>query len=384
MKFNLSSARYGMIAVLAFILTACDQSQSSKELLVSTPLVSAVSLTPEALTVRDTLSGRVAPVRIAEIRAQIGGIVQEKLFDQGSDVKAGQPLYQINPAPFLAEVDSATAALKRAELSLAHSQKQIVRLNSLLNSNSISRQVYDDEVFKRDQALAEVAQARATLARRKLDLTFATVEAPISGRIDQTLVSEGALVSSTDSSPMARIQQIDQVYLDLRRPASSLESLQKALTKQGVEDGLLVSVLRSNGEPYDLKGYIVFSGISVDAGTGDVLLRVLIDNSGQQLLPGMFVQAKVDRSYYDKALMLPQQAIVRFEGQSQVWVIDENSQVRLIPVELGELVDRYYRLKAGVMAGQKIVVEGMDRLVNGMEVRVQEWTSNKSVSAIAH
>ena len=384
MKFNLSSTRYGMIAVLAFILTACDQSQSSKELLVSTPLVSAVSLTPEALTVRDTLSGRVAPVRIAEIRAQIGGIIQEKLFDQGSDVKAGQPLYQINPAPFLAEVDSATAALKRAELSLAHSQKQIVRLNSLLNSNSISRQVYDDEVFKRDQALAEVAQARATLARRKLDLTFATVEAPISGRIDQTLVSEGALVSSTDSSPMARIQQIDQVYLDLRRPASSLESLQKALTKQGVEDGLLVSVLRSNGEPYDLKGYIVFSGISVDAGTGDVLLRVLIDNSGQQLLPGMFVQAKVDRSYYDKALMLPQQAIVRFEGQSQVWVIDENSQVRLIPVELGELVDRYYRLKAGVMAGQKIVVEGMDRLVDGMEVRVQEWTSNKSVSAIAH
>uniref|UniRef100_A6VU17 Efflux transporter, RND family, MFP subunit n=1 Tax=Marinomonas sp. (strain MWYL1) TaxID=400668 RepID=A6VU17_MARMS len=384
MKFNLSSTRYGMIAVLAFILTACDQSQSSKELLVSTPLVSAVSLTPEALIVRDTLSGRVAPVRIAEIRAQIGGIVQEKLFDQGSDVKAGQPLYQINPAPFLAEVDSATAALKRAELSLAHSQKQIVRLNSLLNSNSISRQVYDDEVFKRDQALAEVAQARATLARRKLDLTFATVEAPISGRIDQTLVSEGALVSSTDSSPMARIQQIDQVYLDLRRPASSLESLQKALTKQGVEDGLLVSVLRSNGEPYDLKGYIVFSGISVDAGTGDVLLRVLIDNSGQQLLPGMFVQAKVDRSYYDKALMLPQQAIVRFEGQSQVWVIDENSQVRLIPVELGELVDRYYRLKAGVMAGQKIVVEGMDRLVDGMEVRVQEWTSNKSVSAIAH
>ena len=238
--------------------------------------------------------------------------------------------------------------------------------------------------LKRDQALAEVAQARATLARRKLDLTFATVEAPISGRIDQTLVSEGALVSSTDSSPMARIQQIDQVYLDLRRPASSLESLQKALTKQGVEDGLLISVLRSNGEPYDLKGYIVFSGISVDAGTGDVLLRVLIDNSGQQLLPGMFVQAKVDRSYYDKALMLPQQAIVRFEGQSQVWVIDENSQVRLIPVELGELVDKILPLEGGNGRSENCCSKGMDRLVNGMEVRVQEWTSNKSVSAIAH
>ncbi|WP_421855727.1 efflux RND transporter periplasmic adaptor subunit [Marinomonas sp.] len=384
MKFDFSSTRYSMIAALAFVLVACDQPQSNQDVLLSEPLVSAISLTPEALTVRDTLPGRVAPVRVAEIRAQISGIVQEKLFDQGSEVKAGQPLYQINPAPFLAEVDTATAILNRAEVALAHTQKQLVRLNSLLKSNSISRQAYDDEVFKRDQALAEVAQARATLARRKLDLAFATVEAPISGRIDQTLVSEGALVNSTDTSPMARIQQIDQVYLDLRRPASSLESLQKALTKQGAENGLPVSVLRSNGEPYGLKGHIVFSGISVDAGTGDVLLRVLIDNPNQQLLPGMFVQAKVDRSYYDKALMLPQQAVVRFEGQSQVWIIDENRQVRLIPVELGELVDRYYRLKVGVRAGQKVVIEGMERLTDGTDVRVQEWKSNRSFSGVAH
>jgi membrane fusion protein, multidrug efflux system len=386
MKFT--TTRYGMIAMLAFVLVACDQSQSQSQsqsdegVLMPPPLVSTMSLTPESLTVRDTLPGRVSPVRSAEIRAQVGGIVQKKLFEQGSEVNAGQPLYQINPEPFLAEVDTAAAGLNRAEVVLAHAQAQMLRVSSLLKSHSISRQVYDDEVFKRDQALAEVAQARAMLERRKLDLKFATVEAPISGRIDQTLVSEGSLVSSTDSSPMARIQQINQVYLDLRRPASSLESLQKALTTQHSENGLPVSVLRSNGEPYGITGRVLFSGISVDSGTGDVLLRVLVDNQNQLLLPGMFVQARVDRSYYDNALMLPQQAIVHFEGKSQVWVIDANRQAHLVPVELGELVDRHYRLKAGLTAGQKVVVEGMDRLNDGMDVRVQEWQSNKSVSGV--
>ncbi|MBJ7552715.1 efflux RND transporter periplasmic adaptor subunit [Marinomonas spartinae] len=383
MKFCFRRTRYGVIVLCALILCACDQSQSDQRVLLPSPLVSIISLVPQPLTVTETLPGRVAPVRIAEIRAQITGIVQKKLFEQGRQVKAGQPLYQINPAPFLAEVNMAAAILKRAEVALAYTQAQVVRLSSLLKSNSISRQQYDDEVFKRDQALADVEQARATLARRKLDLTFATVEAPISGRIDQTLVSEGALVSSTDASPMARIQQIDHVYLDLRRPASSLGLLQKALESQGTETGLTVSVLQPDAEPYG-KGHIMFSGISVDSGTGDVLLRVLVSNPNKRLLPGMFVQAKVELGHYDQALMLPQQAIVHFEGQFRVWVIDENQQAHLIKVELGGLVDRYYRLKSGVRAGQKIVVEGMDRLTEGITVREQQWALNQSVSDLDH
>ena len=382
MKYDLSSPRYGMLAAIVFILAACHPSQSAQDILIPLPLVSTLTLTPEPLTVRDILPGRVAPVRVAEIRAQVGGIVQKKLFEQGTEVLAGQPLYQINPAPFLAEVDTAAAILRRAEVALTHSQAEMARLSSLLNSNSIGRQLYDNEVFNREQATAEVAQARATLVRRQLDLKFTTVEAPISGRIDQTLVSEGALVNSTDVSPMARIQQIDQVYLDLRRPASSLESLQNALATPKSENGLPVSVLRSNGEPYDIKGHILFSGISVDSGTGDVLLRVLLNNHNHQLLPGMFVQARVERNYYDKALMLPQQAVIRVEGKPHVWLVDEDSQVRLVPVELGELVDRHYRLKTGAKAGQTIVIEGMDRLTDGAEVRLQKWKSPRSVSGI--
>ena len=382
MKYDLSSPRYGMLAAIVFILAACHPSQSAQDVLIPLPLVSTLTLTPEPLTVRDILPGRVAPVRVAEIRAQVGGIVQKKLFEQGTEVLAGQPLYQINPAPFLAEVDTAAAILRRAEVALTHSQAEMARLSSLLNSNSIGRQLYDNEVFNREQATAEVAQARATLVRRQLDLKFTTVEAPISGRIDQTLVSEGALVNSTDVSPMARIQQIDQVYLDLRRPASSLESLQNALATPKSENGLPVSVLRSNGEPYDIKGHILFSGISVDSGTGDVLLRVLLNNHNHQLLPGMFVQARVERNYYDKALTLPQQAVIRVEGKPHVWLVDEDSQVRLVPVELGELVDRHYRLKTGAKAGQTIVIEGMDRLTDGAEVRLQKWKSPRSVSGI--
>ena len=382
MKYDLSSPRYGMLAAIAFILAACHPSQSAQDVLIPLPLVSTLTLTPEPLTVRDILPGRVAPVRVAEIRAQVGGIVQKKLFEQGTEVLAGQPLYQINPAPFLAEVDTAAAILRRAEVALTHSQAEMARLSSLLNSNSIGRQLYDNEVFNRDQATAEVAQARATLVRRQLDLKFTTVEAPIAGRIDQTLVSEGALVSSTDVSPMARIQQIDKVYLDLRRPASSLESLQNALATPKSENGLPVSVLRSNGEPYDIKGHILFSGISVDSGTGDVLLRVLLNNHNHQLLPGMFVQARVERNYYDKALMLPQQAVIRVEGKPHVWLVDEDSQVRLVSVELGELVDRHYRLKTGAKAGQTIVIEGMDRLTDGAEVRPKKWKSPRSASGI--
>lgn len=236
---------------------------------------------------------------------------------------------------------------------------------------------------QRDQAAADVAQARATLARRQLDLKFATVEAPISGRIDQALITEGALVGSGDSNPMARIQQIDQVYVDVRRPASSLEALREALATQNASasDGLPVAILRSSGQPYQESGRILFSGINVDAGTGDVLLRVLVKNPQRQLLPGMFVRARVPSTRYDVALTVPQQAVVRVGGQPQVWVLDAGKHVKLTAVELGELVDRRYRIRAGLSAGQQIVVEGMERLSDGAEVSAQAWKAADSAPA---
>lgn len=370
--------RGGVYLLVAVILAGCGQSEPQGSL--PPTQVSATTMTTTRLELTEDLPGRVAAVRVAEIRPQVSGIVQRRLFEQGTEVRAGQPLFQINPAPFRADADTAAAILQRTEAALARAQVQTARLQPLVEAEAISRQVYDDAASQRDQAAADVAQARAVLARRQLDLKFATVEAPISGRIDQALVTEGALVNSGDSNPMARVQQIDQVYVDVRRPAASLEALREALTthKTRPGNGLPVVVLRSNGEPYAAKGRILFSGINVDAGTGDVLLRVLVDNPQRELLPGMFVRARVPHASYADALTIPQQAVVRVGGQPQVWTLDANGHAHLNSVELGELADRRYRIRAGLSAGQKIVVEGMERLSDNARVIAQDWKTPDS------
>ncbi|AWB07947.1 efflux transporter periplasmic adaptor subunit (plasmid) [Azospirillum humicireducens] len=368
----------GACALMAVMLMAgCERSEPA--VVPPAPQVSVLTLAPSRLELTDDLPGRVAALRVAEIRPQVSGIVLHRSFEQGSEVRAGQPLFQIDPAPFKAEVDIAAAALQRATVGLERARVQVARLQPLVKSDAVSRQVYDNAVFQHDQAVAEVAQARATLARRTLDLKFATVEAPIPGRVDQALVTEGALVGGSDGNPMARVQQIDQVYVDVRQPASSLASLRKALALRQAEagDGLPVAILRDDGKPYDTTGRVLFSGISVDPGTGDVLLRILVDNPQRDLLPGMFVRARVPRTSYADALTLPQQAVVRVGGQPQVWTLDGNDQASLKPVELGELVDRCYRVGAGLEAGQKIVVEGMDRLSEGVPVAARDWPVSK-------
>ncbi|MGL5537629.1 MAG: efflux RND transporter periplasmic adaptor subunit, partial [Aeromonas veronii] len=249
-----------LAVIAAFGLAGCDVAPQEQEAPAS-PQVSVLTLTGRELVISEDLPARVAALRSADIRAQISGIVQRRLFEQGAEISAGTVLFQINPAPFKADVDSAAAALQRAEAVLARARIQIDRLQPLLRTDAISRQTYDDAVSQRDQAAADVAQARATLARHQLNLQFASVEAPISGRIDQALVSEGALVSPTDTTPMARIQQIDQVYVDVRQPASVLESLRQQAGSTAPE--LAVEILGSNGTPLGMQGRILFSGIEV-------------------------------------------------------------------------------------------------------------------------
>ncbi|MEO4008993.1 efflux RND transporter periplasmic adaptor subunit [Chromobacterium piscinae] len=331
----LQACRYGGACALAVsILAGCTQ-PAPQDAPAAIP-VAAATLAPAPLQLSDDLPGRVAAVRVAEIRPQVGGIVLRRLFEQGSEVKAGQPLFQmfqINPAPLKADADTAAAALQRAEAALTRARAQTARLQPLVETDAVSRQVFDDAVSLRDQAAADVAQARAALARRRL----------------------------------ARIQQIDQVYVDVRQPAAALESVRRTLAAQpeAADRGLPVALLRNDGKPYDETGRILFSGINVDAGTGDVLLRVLVDNPNRQLLPGMFVRARVPRASYAGALTVPQQAVVRIGGKPQVWTVDAKSHARLAAVELGELAERRYRIQAGLKAGQKVVVEGMERLSEG-------------------
>ncbi|MEL7558227.1 efflux RND transporter periplasmic adaptor subunit [Stutzerimonas chloritidismutans] len=369
------------LAVLA--LAGCDAAPEQTEAVA--PLqVSVLTLQTHDLAISEDLPARVSAVRSAEIRAQIGGIVQRRLFEQGTEIKSGAVLFQINPAPFKAEVDSAAAVLQRAEATRARARVQAERLKPLVAAEAVSRQVYDDAVAQRDQAAADVAQAKATLARRKLDLQFASVEAPIAGRIDQALVSEGALVSPTDATPMARIQQIDQVYVDVRQSASVLEVLRQQVGSATPE--LSVEILGSDGKPLGMRGRILFSGIEVDAGTGDVLLRVLVDNPQRRLLPGLYVQARIPRAHYPAALSVPQQAVTRTAGQASVWVVDAQGQAQPVPVELGELVARSYRVVSGLSAGQQVVIEGIERLSPAAQVATRPWqpaANGERLSAVA-
>ncbi|WP_429207554.1 efflux RND transporter periplasmic adaptor subunit [Aeromonas veronii] len=359
-----------LAVIAAFGLAGCDVAPQEQEA-PAPPQVSVLTLTGRELVISEDLPARVAALRSADIRAQISGIVQRRLFEQGAEISAGTVLFQINPAPFKADVDSAAAALQRAEAVLARARIQIERLQPLLRTDAISRQTYDDAISQRDQAAADVAQARATLARHQLNLQFASVEAPIAGRIDQALVSEGALVSPTDATPMARIQQIDQVYVDVRQPASALESLRQQAGSTAPE--LAVEILGSNGTPLGMQGHILFSGIEVDAGTGDVLLRVLVDNPERRLLPGLYVQARIPRARYANALTVPQQAVARTSGQTSVWVVDGQGQAQLVPVNTAELVNNQYRIASGLSAGQQVVIEGIDRLTPGVQVTASPW-----------
>ncbi|MEI7345229.1 efflux RND transporter periplasmic adaptor subunit [Dickeya chrysanthemi] len=363
--------RHGILpALVGMLLTGCDHPDVPVE--SPPPTVTVMTAAPVSMTLTDDLPGRVAAVRTAEIRPQVGGIVQRRLFEQGAEIRAGQPLFQINPAPFKADVDTAGAALQRAQSVLNRAQIQVTRLKPLLSTGAISQQTYDDAIAQRDQAAADVAQTRATLARRQLDLTFATVESPIAGRIDQALITEGALVSTNDSTPLARVQQIDQVYVDVRLPASSLEQLRDMLSKRASgSDGVPAEILRSDGQPYPMSARILFSGVNVDTGTGDVLLRILVDNPQRQLLPGMFVRARVPLGRHDNALLVPQQAVMRIAGEAKIWVIDDRNNAHAVTVETGELVNRQYRIRTGLNVGQQVVVEGGERLSDEARVATQ-------------
>lgn len=367
--------RVAAVLAAAIVLGGCGREDGSA--VPATRLPVAV-IAVEAITLEqfEELPGRVVAFRRADVRPQISGIVRRRLFKEGTDVRAGQPLFQIDPAPFKADAAVATAALQRAQTTLTHAQMQVARLKTLVASNAISLQAYDDAVAQRDQAAAELGQARAVLRRRQLDLQFTTVEAPINGRIDQSLVSEGTLVGASDAAPMARIEQIDDVYVDARQRATAPLPVRAPDGKP-----MAATIHPSNAGTPAIAGTLLFSGVTVDAGTGEVVLRILVANADRQLLPGMFVHARLLRATIPGALMVPQQAVTRTEFKAHLWVVDAQDRARRLPVELGELTERRYVIRSGIQAGARVVIEGADRLIEGRAVSTTSW---RPASAHAH
>ncbi|MCV9938452.1 efflux RND transporter periplasmic adaptor subunit [Boseaceae bacterium BT-24-1] len=366
---------HAVAAVLALLLAACSEGDphDAKAVRGATPaiLVTVVTPKPETVTIADELPGRVAAFRTAEIRPQVGGIIQKRLFEQGAEVRAEQELFQINAEPFKAEVDSAAAALQRAEAGLVRAQAKFDRARQLIETKAISRDAYDDAVADLAQTKANVAEATAALQRRRLDLDFATVRAPISGRIGQALVSEGALVSASGANALALIQQIDQVYVDVRQPASQIDVIRELAEAGRLEDAskIPVTIIGASGKPYPITGRALFYDISVDPGTGNVTVRVEVPNPDRLLLPGMYVRARLPRGMRQDVLLLPQEAVVRDPtGRPQLVIVSEDKIATRQDIELGETVGRRVIVTSGLKGGETIVVQGQERVQDGATV----------------
>ncbi len=368
-----------------FVLNGCGNEQVSDQTQVSTAKVTVISIQPQSINFSENLPARVQAFRTAEIRPQVGGIIEKVLFAQGSEVKAGQPLYKINSETFEADVNSNKAGLNKAEAEVNRLKIQLERYQQLLPSNAISKQEVSNVEAQYRQAIADVAQMKALLARQNLNLQYATVRAPISGRIGKSFVTEGALVSQADSNTMATIQQIDRVYVDVKQSIGEYERLQAALQsgELSANNQKAVQILNSLGQSYNVTAKMLFEDINVDPETGDVTIRIEVNNPERKLLPGMYVRVNIERASVPQALLVPEQAIQRnMNGDPQVYVVNAKGGADVRSVELGQQYEQFYLINKGLKAGEKVVVEGIERIQPNQKLAISAWKAASTENTV--
>lgn len=373
--------------ILSFglVLHGCGNEQVSDQTQVSTAKVTVISIQPQSINFSENLPARVQAFRTAEIRPQVGGIIEKVLFAQGSEVRAGQPLYKINSETFEADVNSNRAGLNKAEAEVNRLKIQLERYQQLLPSNAISKQEVSNVEAQYRQAIADVAQMLALLARQNLNLQYATVRAPISGRIGKSFVTEGALVSQADSNTMATIQQIDRVYVDVKQSIGEYERLQAALQsgELSANNQKAVQILNSLGQPYNVTAKMLFEDINVDPETGDVTIRIEVTNPERKLLPGMYVRVNIERASVPQALLVPEQAIQRnMNGDPQVYVVNAKGGADVRSVELGQQYEQFYLINKGLKAGEKVVVEGIERIQPNQKLAISAWKAASTENTV--
>ncbi|QFU23774.1 efflux RND transporter periplasmic adaptor subunit [Shewanella eurypsychrophilus] len=364
---------------LTFFVTACGESVSNEQdfgdgTFANTANVATIDAQFSEVTLYDELQGRVRPLRSAEIRPQVTGIIIQRLFRQGDTLTHGDPLFQIDQDAFEIDIDIKQAALSQSLANLALLQTQLNRLATLDRTEAVSKQAFEDASFNQQIAAATVEQNRAQLEHSKLQLKYARVSAPISGIIGEALVTEGALVISNDAKPMAVIQQIDKVYIDVRQPASKLSQIRKFLDGKGSNNkqGLAVTVQFSENRAEDIKGSILFSGISVDENTGDLIVRIIADNPNQLLLPGMYVRTQIPRRKL-QAVRIPEQAVLRTSsGDPYLFVVvDGNYERRELVIE--GIQSGEYLVSQGLSNKDTVIVSGQENLQQGAQLSLSTW-----------
>jgi len=359
---------------LIILLGACTKAPEDE---LPPPLVKVTveTLQASSLSVTSELSGRIAAPRISEVRARVPGVVIRRVFEEGSDVKQGDVLFEIDPAPLQADLDSAQAGLQRAQADATRTRQQQERYRQLIDSNAISAQEYDNVRAAARQASAEVAAHHAALQRARLNLAYATVRAPISGRIGRALVSEGALVGHNESTPLAVIQQLDPIHADLAQSTRQINDLRRAFRaghlQQVGQDQVRATLIQDDGSAYPLPGKVLFSEISVDPGTGQIILRSEFPNPDLDLLPGSFVRVRLEQAIDQQGISVPQRAITRDSaGVSLVLLVDADNLVSQQAVELGAVINDRWVVSRGLKHGDRIIVEGLQHARPGSTVQI--------------
>lgn len=366
-----------MVAVVCTaMLAACGKKPQQNMGDMKVP-VSVITVQPMRTDVYAQLPGRVEAIKDAQIRARVSGIVTDINFKQGSEVKDGQLLFTIDPAPYRAVRDQAAAQLKRAQADAQSARLLAQRYAKLIDARAVSRQDYDNAMSASAQAQAAVAAAKATLQSAEIDLGYTKVVSPISGRIGKSLVTEGALVSASSATQLATVQQIDRVYVDLTRSTTELAQLRKALASGVLEQtpggAAKVQVLLEDGSRYSEEGQLLFSGITVDPTTGQVNLRAEFANKNEILLPGMYVRVQLQQGIDEKALLVPQQAVQRTaDGRSSLMLV-KDGKATPSPVTVGAEIDGKYIITSGLAAGDVVVVEGFQKIRPGAAVQGMPW-----------
>ncbi len=379
MQFNkiLSKRRFGNLILWVMFtgpfINSCDRRPDSRPHF-PVPEVATVTISTESVVLTRELPGRTAAYMVAEIRPQVNGIIQKRLFTEGSDIRDDQMLYQIDPAPFQAALDNAHASLARAEANLATTRSRAERFEALLPFKAVSQQDSDDATAALKQAEADITYFQAMVQTARINLGYTRITAPIAGRIGRSNVTEGALVTAHQPATLATIQQLDPIYVDVLQSTTELLQLKRSL-----HDGILnqngtglkkVKLIMEDGSFYPLEGTFQFQDVTVDQTTGSVILRFVFPNPEAALLPGMFVRAMVKEGVNEHAILIPQQAVSRDpKGNPMTLIVDAESKVSLRMLTLYRAVNNSWIVTSGLAPGDRVIVEGMQRVRPGASVK---------------
>jgi membrane fusion protein (multidrug efflux system) len=357
-----------LVATLA-VLAGCEKKSAAKA--PPGPVeVGVVTLAPTPVTLTRELPGRTSAYRVAEVRARVNGIVLKRLFTEGSDVKQGQPLYTIDPAPYQAALDSAKATLARAEANVANARLQAQRVSELVAENAVSKQEYDNATAALKASEADVAAGRAAVQSARINLGYTTVTSPVSGRIGRSAVTEGAYVQQAQATLLATVQQLDPIYVDLTQSSAEALRLRRELAEGKLQSAgqgkAKVKLVLEDGREYEEPGALQFADVTVDPGTGSIALRALFPNPRGELLPGMFVRARLAEGVNPQALLVPQQGVTRDQkGLPTALVVNAERKVERRTLVTDRAVGDAWLVTAGIAPGDQVIVDGLQKVRPG-------------------